>query len=205
MDSIHQGVQFSSSEDPVLYLNDPDGMSRHERRKMLDKIAELNDLSGKQFNDPEITTKIQQYEMAYRMQTAVPEIMDVSKEPDDIVKMYGPDCLVPGTYAANCLLARRMAERGVRFIQLYHRAWDHHGGIRNNMAGTALEVDRASAALITDLKQPWGDSETCTSCGKCVQVCPTGALFEKTSVGNKTRKHPEFLPYLRIMREGEQG
>jgi hypothetical protein len=153
LDSIHQGVQFSSSEDPVLYLNDPNGMDRLERRKMLDKLAELNDLSSKEFNDPEINAKIQQYEMAYRMQTAVPEIMDVSKEPDDIIKLYGPDCLTPGTYAANCLLARKLSENGVRFVQLYHQGWDQHGNLPIEMAGQAKDVDQASAALVTDLKQ----------------------------------------------------
>jgi hypothetical protein len=153
LDSIHQGVLFSSSENPVLYLNDPEGLNRHERRKMLDKLSELNDLSYKEFQDPEITTKIKQYEMAYRMQTAVPEIMDVSKEPDDIVKLYGPECLVPGTYAANCLLARKLSENGVRFVQLYHQGWDQHSNLPMEMAGQAKDVDQASAALVTDLKQ----------------------------------------------------
>ena len=153
LDSIHQGVQFSSGENPVLYLNDQDGIDRRDRRKMLDKLAELNDISYKEFGDPEITTKIQQYEMAYRMQSAVPEIMDVSKEPDDIVKMYGPDCLVPGTYAANCLLARKLSENGVRFVQLYHQGWDQHSNLPQEMAGQAKDVDQASAALVTDLKQ----------------------------------------------------
>jgi hypothetical protein len=153
LDSIHQGVQFSSGENPVLYLNDPDGLDRHERRKMLDKLSELNDISSKEFHDPEITTKIQQYEMAYRMQTAVPEIMDLSKEPDDIVKLYGPECLVPGTYAANCLLARKLSENGVRFVQLYHQGWDQHQNLPKEMAGQAMDVDQASAALVTDLKQ----------------------------------------------------
>lgn len=153
LDSIHQGIQFSSSEDPVLYLKDPDGMSRDERRKMLDKLAELNDMSYKEFGDPEINTKVQQYEMAYRMQTEVPDIMDLSKESDATVKMYGPDCLVPGTYAANCLLARKLSENGVRFVQLYHQGWDQHGDLPNQMAMQAKDVDQASAALITDLKQ----------------------------------------------------
>lgn len=153
LDSIHQGVQFSSSENPVLYLNDQLGIDRNERRKMLDKLSELNDLSYKEFGDPEIAAKIQQYEMAYRMQTAVPEIMDVSKESDDIVKMYGPDCLVPGTYAANCLLARKLSESGVRFVQLYHQGWDQHSNLPKEMAGQAMDVDQASAALVTDLKQ----------------------------------------------------
>src|ERR1700754_4921801 len=153
LDSIHQGVQFSSSENPVLYLNDPDGLNRYERRKMLDKLAELNDISSKEFHDPEITTKIQQYEMAYRMQTAVPEIMDLSKEPDSIVKLYGPECLVPGTYAANCLLARKLSENGVRFVQLYHQGWDGHNNLPGEIKGQCKDVDQASAALITDLKQ----------------------------------------------------
>jgi hypothetical protein len=153
LDSIHQGVQFSSGENPILYLQDPDGMDRTQRRQMLDKVAALNEIEAKEFHDPEITTKIQQYEMAYRMQTAVPEIMDVSKESDDIIKLYGPECLVPGTYAANCLLARKLSENGVRFIQLYHQGWDQHGNLPNEMRGQAKDVDQASAALITDLKQ----------------------------------------------------
>ncbi|MBC7565673.1 MAG: DUF1501 domain-containing protein [Pedobacter sp.] len=153
LDSTHQGVQFSAGEDPVLYLKDPDGLNRFERRKMLDKLAEMNSISYKEFGDPEINAKVQQYEMAYRMQTAVPEITDVSKEPDDIIKMYGSDCLVPGTFSANCLLARKLSENGVRFVQLYHQGWDQHGNLPNEMAGQAKDVDQASAALITDLKQ----------------------------------------------------
>lgn len=153
LDSIHQGVQFSSGESPVLYLNNPQGMDMADRRKMLDKLSELNSMSYAEFGDPEINTKIQQYEMAYRMQTAVPEITDVSKEPDDIIRMYGPDCLVPGTFAANCLLARKLSENGVRFVQLYHQGWDQHGNLPNEMRGQAKDVDQASAALITDLKQ----------------------------------------------------
>jgi hypothetical protein len=153
LDATHQGVQFSNSEDPVLYLKDPEKMNRDERRKMLDQIASMNDLNYKEFNDPEITAKIQQYEMAFRMQTAVPEMTDVSKEPDSIIKLYGPDCLVPGTYAANCLLARKLTESGVRFVQLYHQGWDQHGNLPSEMALQAKDVDQASAALITDLKQ----------------------------------------------------
>lgn len=153
LDSIHQGVQFSSGESPVLYLSNPDGMDRNDRRKMLDKLAELNAMEYQEFGDPEINTKIQQYEMAYRMQTAVPEVTDVSKEPDDIIRLYGPECLVPGTFAANCLLARKLSENGVRFVQLYHQGWDQHGNLPNEMAGQAKDVDQASAALITDLKQ----------------------------------------------------
>lgn len=153
LDSIHQGVQFSSGDSPVLYLNNPEGIDMANRRQMLDQLAALNDQSYKDFGDPEISTKIQQYEMAYRMQTAVPELTDLSKEPDDIIKLYGPECLVPGTFAANCLLARKLSESGVRFVQLYHQGWDQHGNLPNEMAGQAKDVDRASAALITDLKQ----------------------------------------------------
>lgn len=153
LDSIHQGVQFSSGDNPVLYLQDPDGMDRNTRRQMLDKIAELNEMGYKNFGDPEIATKIRQYETAFRMQTAVPDILDVSKESEDIVKLYGSECLVPGTYAANCLLARKLSENGVRFIQLYHQGWDQHGNLPNEMKGQAKDVDQASAALITDLKQ----------------------------------------------------
>lgn len=153
LDSIHQGVQFSTSEDPVLYLGDPVGMSRSDRRKMLDKLATLNQMSFESYGDPEIQAKIQQYEMAFRMQTAVPEVTDISKEPDSIIKMYGPDCLVPGTYAANCLLARKLSENGVRFVQLYHQGWDQHDNLPSEMKGQAKDVDQASAALIQDLKQ----------------------------------------------------
>jgi hypothetical protein len=153
LDSVHQGVQFSSGENPILYLQDPDGMDRNTRRKMIDQIAALNEMELKNFGDPETAAKISQYEMAYRMQTAVPEIMDTSRESEDIIKLYGADCLVPGTYAANCLLARKLSESGVRFVQLYHQGWDQHGNLPNEMKGQALDVDRPSAALITDLKQ----------------------------------------------------
>ncbi len=153
LDSVHQGVQFSASEDPILYLNNPEGHSGADRRKMLDNLASLNEMSYQDFGDPEIHTKIQQYEMAYRMQTAVPDVTDISNEPDHIVKMYGSDCMVPGTYASNCLLARKLSEAGVRFVQLYHQGWDQHGSLAQEMPLQAEDVDRASAALITDLKQ----------------------------------------------------
>ncbi len=153
LDSVHQGVQFSSSHDPILYLNNPDGMDMASRRKMLDQLEALNHMAYQEFGDPEINTRIRQYEMAYRMQTAVPEITDLSKEPDHIIKLYGSDCLVPGTYAANCLLARKLSEAGVRFVQLYHQGWDQHGNLVGEMPLQAEDADRASAALITDLKQ----------------------------------------------------
>ncbi len=153
LDSTHQGVQFSSGDNPILYLQDPEGMDRNMRRKMIDQIDAMNQMEYDHFGDPELAAKIQQYEMAYRMQTAVPEIMDTSKESESIVKMYGPDCLVPGTYAANCLLARKLSENGVRFVQLYHQGWDQHGNLPNEMKGQAMDVDQPSAALINDLKQ----------------------------------------------------
>ncbi|MGK7395779.1 MAG: DUF1501 domain-containing protein [Candidatus Cyclobacteriaceae bacterium M3_2C_046] len=153
LDSIHQGVQFSSGEDPVLYLNNPAGIDQKRRRKMLDNLSELNEMSYDEFGDPEIHTKIKQYEMAYRMQTAVPELTNLKNEPEHIIRMYGADCLVPGTYAANCLLARKLSESGVRFVQLYHQGWDQHGNLVGEMPLQAEDVDRASAALIKDLKQ----------------------------------------------------
>ena len=153
LDSVHQGVQFSNSEDPVLYLANPDGLDKVARREMLDKISELNHENYNTFGDPEIKARVQQYEMAYRMQTAVPEVTDLSKEPESIIKLYGADCLVPGTYAANCLLARKLSENGVRFVQLYHQGWDGHFGLPNEIKGQCMDTDQASAALITDLKQ----------------------------------------------------
>lgn len=153
LDSVHQGVQFSSGENPVLYLNNHESITKEDRRKMLDRVNELNEEAYKEFGDPEINTKIQQYEMAYRMQTAVPEITDMTKEPESVVRLYGTDCLIPGTYAANCLLARKLSENGVRFVQLYHQGWDAHGNLPNEIKGQCLDTDQASAALITDLKQ----------------------------------------------------
>jgi hypothetical protein len=153
LDSVHQGVQFSSGENPVLYLANPDGMNKSDRRTMLDKLGQLNELSYKEFGDPEISTKIQQYEMAYRMQTAVPEITDMSKEPESVLKLYGPECLIPGTYAANCLLARKLSENGVRFVQLYHQGWDGHSNLPSELRSQCKDTDQASAALVTDLKQ----------------------------------------------------
>lgn len=153
LDSTHQGVQFSKGENPVLYLNNPDGTDQASRRRMLDCLAALNHESEKAFHDPEISAKVSQYEMAYRMQTAVPEVTDITNEPDSVIKLYGPDCLVPGTYAANCLLARKLSESGVRFVQLYHQGWDAHSDLPNQIVGQCKDTDQASAALITDLKQ----------------------------------------------------
>src|SRR5688572_32999868 len=144
LDSIHQGVQFSSGENPVLYLNNHESIDKSDRRRMLDKLAELNSENYKEFGDPEINAKVQQYEMAFRMQTAVPDITDLSKEPEDTVKLYGADCLIPGTYAANCLLARKLSENGVRFVQLYHQGWDGHDNLPEQIKGQCMDVDQAS-------------------------------------------------------------
>ena len=151
--SLHQGVPFRAAKDPVLYLNDPAGITRQSRRRMLDELSKLNSKHFEEFGDPEIQSRIAQYEMAYRMQTSVPELMNIEKEPDHIYRMYGPDSMTPGTFAANCLLARRMAEKGVRFIQLYHMGWDQHDNLPNAISKQAKDVDQASAALVMDLKQ----------------------------------------------------
>ncbi|GIW81430.1 MAG: sulfatase [Gemmatales bacterium] len=150
--SKYQGLKFRSVGDPVLYLSNPPGMSHQARRRFLDDLAKLNRLKYEAVGDPEIATRIAQYELAFLMQTSVPELMDVSKEPEHIFKLYGPDAKKPGTYAANCLLARRLAERGVRFIQLFHRGWDQHTNLPKQIVGQCRDTDQASAALIIDLK-----------------------------------------------------
>jgi hypothetical protein len=149
----YQGIKFRSVGEPVLYLSNPQGLDSTIRRRMLDDLARLNQLRHDEYGDPEIATRISQYELAYRMQASVPELTDVSKEPEHIFDLYGDDSRRPGTFAANCLLARRLAERGVRFIQLFHRGWDQHTNLPKQIAGQCRDTDRASAALITDLKQ----------------------------------------------------
>ena len=151
--STHQGVQFRAGKDPVLYLNNPAGISRESRRKLLDGLTELHQLQFDDLGDPEINTRVAQYEMAFRMQTSVPEVMDLAHEPDEAFELYGSDARQPGTFAANCLLARRLAERDVRFIQLYHQGWDHHGGLPKGIRNEAGKTDQACAALIIDLKR----------------------------------------------------
>ena len=153
INSKFQGVRFSSGSDAVFYLTNPDGVCQTGRRALLDKLSDLNKLDFQNELDPEIETRIAQYEMAYRMQTSVPEVTDISQEKQSIKELYGPDAEVPGTFAANCLLARRMAERGVRFIQLYHPGWDQHGNLPSAIRKQAKETDQGCAALITDLKQ----------------------------------------------------
>ena len=151
--SSYQGVRFRAGGAPVLFLEDPPGVSKVTRRVMLDAVAKLDAMKRASYGDPEIDTRIGQYEMAYRMQTSVPELMDLSKEPDAVFEMYGPESRRPGSYAANCLLARRLAERNVRFIQLYHRGWDQHTDLPRDMTLQCRGTDQPTAALITDLKQ----------------------------------------------------
>jgi len=151
--STHQGVQFRAGKEPVLYLNSPAGVSQASRRGMLDRLAELHDLQFNDLGDPEINARVAQYEMAYRMQTSVPEVMDISNEPESVLSLYGPEVKNPGTFAANCLQARRLAERNVRFIQLYHPGWDHHGGLPGGIRRQCKDIDQPTYGLITDLKQ----------------------------------------------------
>jgi hypothetical protein len=151
--SLHQGVQFRTGQDPVLYLTNPEGISSTNRRVVLDHLQKLNQKYLEREGNPEIFSRMAQYEMAYRMQTSVPETMDISREPDSIFDLYGPESRTPGTFAANCLLARRLAEKGVRFIQLYHQGWDQHNDLPDHLAKQCRDIDQPSAALVLDLKQ----------------------------------------------------
>ena len=163
--SEHQGVKLRSSGDPVLYLSNPDGVGRSDRRALLDSLGKLNNHHYDKFGDPETQARIAQYEMAFRMQTEVPEIMDLSGESKATLDLYGEDVTTPGTFAANCLRARRMAERGVRFIQLFHRGWDQHGNLPRDLRGQCKDTDQACAALVTDLKQRGLLEDTLVVCG----------------------------------------
>jgi uncharacterized protein (DUF1501 family) len=149
----YQGVRFSSGKDPVLYLNNPPGITPDRRRAMLDDIAGLNKIKLDDYQDPEIQARIDQYEMAFRMQSSVPELADLSKEPAAVFERYGPESRKPGSYAANCILARRLAERGVRFIQLYHRGWDQHSDLPRDIRTQCYDTDQPSAALVEELKE----------------------------------------------------
>ena len=150
--SRHQGTSFQVTGDPVLFLSNPKGIDSGVRRRMLDSLAELNHKHHAEIGDPEIQTTIAQQEMAFRMQSSVPELSDISGEPKHVLEMYGPEVNKPGSYARNCLLARRMAERDVRFVQLFHRGWDHHSRLPDNMRGQCRDVDQPTAALLKDLK-----------------------------------------------------
>jgi uncharacterized protein (DUF1501 family) len=149
----YQGVQFRSGKDPVLYLNNPPGEDSASRRNLLDRLKELHEIEANSTGDAELSARIGHYEMAFRMQSSVPEVTDVASEPQHIFDLYGPDAETPGTFAANCLLARRLAERGVKFIQLYHQGWDQHGGLPNGIKVQCRDTDQPAAALLTDLKQ----------------------------------------------------
>jgi hypothetical protein len=151
--SQYQGVKFRSIGDPVLHLSNPDGLSDATRRRMLDDLARLNQMRLDETGDPEIQTRIAQYELAYRMQSAVPDLTNLASEPRHVLEKYGPDVHRPGSYAANCLLARRLAERGVRFIQLFHRGWDQHTNLPRQITGQCRDTDQPSAALLSDLKE----------------------------------------------------
>ena len=153
LDSRYQGVRFRSSGEPVLYLSNPDGVCGSGRRAMLDRLGELNKAQYEKELDPEIESRIAQYELAFRMQTSVPEVTDLSKEPAEVFELYGPESRKPGTFAANCLLARRLAQKGVRFIQLYHQGWDQHGNLKGEIQNQCKETDQPTAALIKDLKR----------------------------------------------------
>jgi hypothetical protein len=153
MPSKHQGVLFRAAEDPVLYLRNPAGLGMEARRMLLDRLKELHEHQYAQAPDAEIQGRIENYEMAFRMQSSIPEATDLSKEPQHVLDLYGPDVATPGTFAANCLLARRMAERGARFIQLYHQDWDHHSGVASGIPGLCKETDQPAAALVKDLEQ----------------------------------------------------
>jgi len=149
----HQGVKFRNQGDAVLYLSNPPGIDSQSRRQTLDRLRQLNQLRHQQTADAEIQARIAQYEMAFRMQTSVPELLDISSESQATLDLYGPEVKVPGSYAANCLLARRLAERDVRFVQLFHMGWDHHGGLPNAIRGQCKDTDQPTTALIKDLKQ----------------------------------------------------
>ncbi|QDV84735.1 hypothetical protein TBK1r_36870 [Stieleria magnilauensis] len=149
----YQGVQFRSGKEPVLYLSNPPGISAGSRRNMLDRLNDLHQLEQDRLGDPALATRIEQYEMAYRMQSSVPDVANLADEPQSVKDLYGPDVSKPGSFAANCLLARRLAERGVRFIQLYHQGWDHHGNIPGGMKTQCRDTDQPSAALLQDLQQ----------------------------------------------------
>lgn len=163
--SKYQGVKFRSAGEPVLYLNDPPGVAPETRRSVLDTIASINRQKFSEQGDPETLARIAQYEMAFRMQTSVPELTDIRDEPKSVLDLYGPDASKPGTFAFNCILARRMAERGVRFVQLFHRGWDQHGNLPSLISGQCKDIDQPAAGLIRDLKSRGLLDDTLVICG----------------------------------------
>ncbi len=193
LESKYQGILFNSKGDPVHYLGSPEGICQSTQRQTVEEINRLNGLAAQEHIDPEIATRIEQYEMAFRMQSSVPELTDMSQEPKHILDMYGVKNPGDGTFASNCLLARRMAERGVRMIQLYHRAWDHHGGIEEGMKSAAMDVDRASAALIADLKQRGMLEDT---------LVLWGGEFGRTPMGQGSGRDHHILAFSLFMAGG---
>ena len=185
--SRHQGVQFRASADAVLYLNNPPGVDASARRDMLDRLRQLHELEEAKTHDPDIQARIAQYEMAFRMQSSVPEATDLTKEPEYIYDMYGEDSRKPGTFAANCLMARRLAERGVRFIQLFHQGWDQHGGLPGGITAQCKKTDQASAALVLDLEQRGLLEDTLVVWGG--EFGRTNYCQGKISPGNYGRDH----------------
>lgn len=181
--SQHQGVALRSQGDPVLFLSDPPGLDRDGRRRMLDGLAELNRMRLTESGDPEVATRIEQYEMAFRMQTSVPELMDVSGEPEDVLELYGPEVRTPGTFAASCLLARRLVERGVRFVQIYIRGWDHHFDLPATLRRSCRDVDQPTAGLIRDLKRRGLLDET---------LVTWGGEFGRTVYSQGTLTHSDY-------------
>jgi uncharacterized protein (DUF1501 family) len=185
--SVHQGVQFRAGKDPVLYLSNPPGISPAGRRQMLDHLQQLHEMEYERTLDPAVQERIAQYEMAYRMQSSVPEVTDLSDEPEHIFELYGPDSRKPGTFAANCLLARRLAERNVRFIQLFHKGWDQHGNLPGAIRTQCRETDQPCAALIQDLKQRGMLDETLIVWGG--EFGRTAYSQGKLTAGNYGRDH----------------
>ena len=184
--SKFQGVQFQSKGDPVHYVGNPDGVCQSTQRQVVEEIKRMNGILEEDHVDPEIQTRITQLELAFKMQTSVPELVDLKSEPQHILEMYGVKKPGDGSFASNCLLARRLAERGVRFIQLYHRAWDHHGDIENGMKWGAEDVDRASAALVKDLKQRGMLDDT---------LILWGGEFGRTPMGQGTGRDHHILAF----------
>jgi hypothetical protein len=191
--SKYQGIMFNAKGDAVHYLGSPEGVCQSTQRQVIDEVRRLNELSAGQRVDPEINTRIAQYEMAFRMQTSVPELTDMASEPQHILDLYGIKQPGDGSFASNCLLARRLAERGTRMIQLYHRAWDHHNGIKENMPQAAKDVDQASAALIKDLKQRGLLDDT---------LILWGGEFGRTPMGQGTGRDHHILAFSVFMAGG---
>ena len=191
--SRFQGIQFQSRGDAVHYIGNPEGVCQSTQRQVIDEIAHMNGILADEQHDPEIATRIAQYELAFKMQSSVPELMDFKNEPKEMLDLYGVTRPGDGSFASNCLLARRLAERGVRMIQLYHRAWDHHGDLKGGMEAGAKDVDQATAALITDLKQRGLLDDT---------LILWGGEFGRTPMGQGTGRDHHILGFSVFMAGG---